>query len=79
MPENFVFRSETMVKAVVGDSGVAPESVAGIGLDCTASTVLPLDESGTPMCFQDEYRAEPHAYIKLWKHHGAQRQADRIA
>lgn len=78
-PQDYLWALQTAVKAAVGDSGVAPESVVGIGLDCTASTVLPLSGSGTPMCFQDEYRAEPHAYIKLWKHHGAQRQADRIA
>ena len=60
-------------------SGIAPQQVVGLGLDCTASTVLPLDERGDPMCWLDDYRWEPHAYIKLWKHHGAQKQADRVA
>lgn len=26
----------------------------------------------------EEFKDEPHAYVKLWKHHGATDQADRI-
>lgn len=26
----------------------------------------------------DSFKSEPHAYVKLWKHHGAQKQADKI-
>ena len=33
---------------------------------------------GTPLCALDELRERPHAYPKLWKHHAAQAQADRI-
>jgi L-ribulokinase len=40
--------------------------------------VLPTTEDGTPLCLLDEYRDNPHAWVKLWKHHGAQPQADRI-
>ena len=50
----------------------------GIGVDCTACTVLPTLADGTPLCELDEYRDRPHAYPKLWKHHSAQPQADRI-
>ncbi len=78
-PQDYLYALQTAVRHVVQQSGVSPQQVVGIGLDCTASTVLPLDAQGVPMCFQDEYRLRPHAYIKLWKHHGAQRQAERIA
>ena len=50
----------------------------GVGIDCTASSVLPVTKDGTPLCFLPEYEAEPHAYIHLWKHHAAQPQADRM-
>lgn len=50
--------------------------VSGIGLDFTASTPLPAQADGTPL--SDPLPAEPHAYVKLWKHHAAQAQADRI-
>ena len=32
---------------------------------------------GTPLCLLDELRREPHAWVKLWKHHAAQPEADR--
>ena len=40
--------------------------------------MLPTTADGTPLCFLDEYRREPHAWVKLWKHHAAQPEADDI-
>ena len=53
-------------------------SVVGIGIDFTACTVLPTLADGTPLCEVPALRDRPHAYVKLWKHHAAQAQADRI-
>ena len=55
-----------------------PEEVIGIGIDFTACTMLPLDREGNPLCFADQWRNRPHAWVKLWKHHAAQEDADRI-
>ena len=57
---------------------VNPDEIAGIGLDCTASTVLPVDAEGVPLCFQPEYGNNPYAYVMMWKHHGGQAQANRM-
>jgi L-ribulokinase len=46
--------------------------VAGIGVDFTASTVLPAAADGTPLALRAELADEPHAYVKLWKHHAAE-------
>ncbi len=54
------------VCAVVGSG-----NVVGLCIDFTTCTVLPVDENGTPLCFLPEFSREPHAYTKLWKHHGA--------
>ncbi len=59
-------------------SKVNPEDIIGIGLDCTASTVLPLYADGTPLCFSETFEDRPHAYVMMWKHHGAQGQARRM-
>ena len=40
--------------------------------------MLPTTADGTPLCFLDEHRREPHAWVKLWKHHAAQPEADEI-
>jgi L-ribulokinase len=66
------------VPAAVRAAGVARGDVIGIATDFTASTPLPTLRDGTPLCTLDEYRERPHAYPKLWKHHAAQEQADRI-
>ena len=60
------------------ESGVDPADVIGIGIDFTACTMLPVKADGTPLCQLPEYRNQPHAWVKLWKHHAAQPEADRI-
>ncbi|MEU5566524.1 ribulokinase [Micromonospora musae] len=66
------------VPAALAASGVDAEQVVGIGIDFTACTVLPTRADGTPLCELPGLRTRPHAYVKLWKHHAAQQQADRI-
>ncbi|HEX4833326.1 MAG TPA: ribulokinase [Trebonia sp.] len=66
------------VRAAVADAGVSPASVVGIGTDFTACTALPVTADGTPLCEAPGLRERPHAWPKLWKHHAAQGQADRI-
>jgi L-ribulokinase len=66
------------VPAAVRASDVDPADVAGIATAFTASTPLPVLADGTPLCCLEEFELRPHAYPKLWRHHAAQEQADRI-
>ncbi|NUR09145.1 MAG: ribulokinase [Nocardioidaceae bacterium] len=66
------------VPAAVRDAGVDPADVVGIATDFTACTMVPTTEDGTPLSEVPELAGVPHAYVKLWKHHAAQPQADRI-
>ncbi|MCI9886990.1 ribulokinase [Micrococcales bacterium 31B] len=59
-------------------AGIDPAHVIGVGTDFTACTMVPTTADGTPLCDLPEYAARPHAYVKLWRHHAAQGQADRI-
>lgn len=77
-PRDYMEAVPALLREVIRDSGIAPEDITAIGVDATATTMLPLDENMQPLCLQERFRTEPHAYIKLWKHHGAQKQADRI-
>jgi L-ribulokinase len=52
--------------------------VIGLGTDFTACTILPIDEAGTPLCQKAEWRDNPYAWVKLWKHHAAQPEANRL-
>ena len=77
-PQDYIDVFAHTVPAVLRQSGVDAADVKGIGIDFTASSPMPTTTDGTPLCFLEALRDEPHAYIKLWKHHAAQRQADQI-
>ena len=66
------------VPAALAQAGIDPTRIIGIGTDFTASTPLPVTRDGTPLCQFPGLDSRPHAYAKLWKHHAAQGQADRI-
>ena len=68
----------TAVPEAVKAAGIDPATVIGIATDFTASTPMPVTSDGTPMCEVEGLRDRPHAYVKLWKHHAGQSQADRI-
>jgi L-ribulokinase len=77
-PMDYVEVIKRTVPAVLHQSGVDPADVVGIAVDFTACTMLPTKADGTPLCVLDEWRDNPHAWVKLWKHHAAQPQADHI-
>ena len=77
-PQDYLDVLNHTVKTVVAQSGVCPEDIVGLGIDFTSCTVLPVLEDGTPLCVLDEFSSDPHAYVKLWKHHSAQQEADEI-
>ena len=66
------------VPEAVAAAGIDPALVVGITTDFTASTPLPVLADGTPLCEVPGFEERPHAYVKLWKHHAGQAQADRI-
>ena len=78
VPADYVAVLRTAVPAALADAGVDPGRVIGIATDFTACTMVPTTADGTPLCELPAHAADPHAYVKLWKHHAAQPQADRI-
>jgi L-ribulokinase len=77
-PRDYLDVLRHAVPAALAASGVDPADVIGIGTDFTACTIMPTLADGTPLCTLPEFAGEPHAYPKLWKHHAAQRHADRV-
>jgi L-ribulokinase len=77
-PDDWIEVLQHAVPAVLKESGVDPADVVGIATDTTACTILPARADGTPLCREPEFRERPHAWPKLWRHHAAQGQADRI-
>lgn len=77
-PMDYIEVFKHTIPAVLQQSGVKPEEVVGVAIDFTACTMLPVKKDGTPLSVLPEWRDNPHAWIKLWKHHAAQPQADQI-
>jgi L-ribulokinase len=78
VPSDYVDVLKSAVPAAVKVAGIDPKQVIGIATDFTASTPLPVLADGTPINEVAGFANRPHAYVKLWKHHAGQGQADRI-
>jgi L-ribulokinase len=77
-PNDYLEVFKHAIPAVLKESGVDAADVIGLGIDFTACTMLPTKADGTPLCFLPEFRSRPHAWVKLWKHHAAQPEANKL-
>ena len=77
-PLDYLTVTQDIVPEALRQAGVTAEQIVGIGVDFTSCTILPTKSDGRPLCTLEEFRSEPHAYVKLWKHHAAQPEADQI-
>lgn len=73
-PESAAKATRAALRAAKCSAG----DVVGIGVDFTSCTMLPTLRDGTPLCLMKKFSGEPLAWPKLWKHHGALTQAERI-
>jgi len=78
VPEDWRDVLRNAVPKAVAAAAIDPGAVIGIATDFTACTILPTLADGTPLSELGAFARRPHAYAKLWKHHAAQRHADRI-
>jgi L-ribulokinase len=77
-PGDYIEVLKRSVPAVIKLSGVDPADIIGLGIDFTACTMLPIDANGAPLCFDEALKDNPHSWVKLWKHHAAQDEANLI-
>ncbi|SDK01327.1 ribulokinase [Sediminibacillus albus] len=77
-PNDYMEVLKRSVPAVIETSGVSPQDIIGLGIDFTACTMLPIDEDGEPLSFHPELENNPHSWVKLWKHHAAQKEANQL-
>ncbi|MBB6450926.1 L-ribulokinase [Geomicrobium halophilum] len=77
-PHDYIEVLTTAVPEAIQKANVDPQDVIGISIDFTSCTMLPVDEQNLPLCLLDDLKEEPHSWIKLWKHHAAQPQANEL-
>lgn len=77
-PSDYLEVLQVTIPEVLEKAQVSSDDVIGLGIDFTACTVLPIDSTGKPLCLNSEFAGNPHSYVKLWKHHAAQDEANRL-
>jgi len=82
-PADYLKGAEVAIKKALADAeknvrGFRPEQVAGIGVDTTGSTPLPVDRNGQPLAFDKKFAKNPAAMAWLWKDHTGVAEAAEI-
>jgi len=77
-PQDWIDSSAAAVREAMKLAELSGDEIVGIGVDFTSCTMLPAKRDGTPLCLLPEFAAEKFAWPKLWKHHGAEKQTERI-
>ncbi len=77
-PQDWVDSAGAAVRSAMRQAGAPARHVISIGVDFTSCTMLPCLRDGTPLCQIDRFKREKYSWPKLWKHHGALAQTDRI-
>ena len=77
-PDDYLRTLRHAVPAAIAAAGIDAGDVIGVGTDFTACTMMPVMADGTPLATVPAFRRDPHSWVKLWKHHAAQPEADRI-
>ena len=78
VPAEYRRALEEAVKETLRLAGVAKEDVRGVAVDSTSMTMIPLAEDGVPVCEKPGFERVQDAYIKVWKSHSAEEEAQRI-
>ncbi|HEX2868110.1 MAG TPA: ribulokinase [Ignavibacteriales bacterium] len=83
MPQDYIQGLQYVVKesilAAQNVEGFNPKDIVSIGVDATSSSVMPVTENMTPLCFLPEFKDNLNAMVWLWKDHSSVRESERIS
>jgi L-ribulokinase len=77
-PQDWIDSAAAATRAALRAAKASAADVVGIGVDFTSCTMLPALADGRALCSAGDWAREKFAWPKLWKHHGAKDQTDRI-
>ena len=77
-PSDYLLSLRYLIKDILKQSQVNPEDIIAVGVSANASAMLPTLADGTPLAYLDDFKNDPHAYVKTRKHEAAQIEADLI-
>ncbi len=82
-PQDYLDGMVTIITGAISEakanrSGFDANEVIGIGIDTTGSTIIPVNEEGTPLALTPEFSDNINAKVWLWKDHTAHAEAGSI-
>lgn len=77
-PGDWIESASVATHDAIAKSGIDASRIVGIGVDFTSCTMLPTLRDGTPLCENESLAKVALAWPKLWKHHGAIEQTERM-
>jgi len=81
-PGDYLHGLEASIKRALDEARRKPDfdpsKVAGIGLDSTGSSPIPVDAENRPLALSDKWKANLNAQCWLWKDHTGWREAAKI-
>ncbi len=77
-PQDWLDSASIACRTAIREANASADEVVGLGVDFTSCTMLPCLADGTPLCLTEKFKNVPLAWPKLWKHHGAKAETDRI-
>ena len=77
-PQDWLVNLAQACHAAMAEAKIKADQIIGIGVAFTSCTMLPTLGDGTPLCMLPQFQNVPLAWPKLWKHHGAKHQTDRL-
>ncbi len=81
-PNDYLFALKESITGALDKANIQNTDVVGLCIDFTSCTLVAHLSNGTPVCNISRFKTNPHAYVKLWKHHGAKAEAhdlERVA
>ena len=67
-PQDYINALKRTIPKLLKESGIPADQVIGLGIDFRGSTLIPTTSDGTPLALTEDYKEEPHAWPKVWKH-----------
>ncbi len=81
-PGDYLFGLEKSVRGALAAArktrGFDAKKIAGLGVDTTGSSPIPVDARNRPLALDPKWRKNLHAQCWLWKDHTSHREAARI-
>lgn len=77
-PDDYLYVLKECVTGVLKSANVKNTDVIAVCVDFTSCTIVAHRDDGTPICNIEGFESDPHAYVKLWKHHGAKTEAEDL-